>query len=129
MPLFEEKDFITHSGLRTFWKIECDSLTEEDWATLAKIVASTIKFRRAIGVPSVNGEKFAEQLNILSNPYSSTILLVDDVLTTGKSLEELWDEQLDEGSSPDFIKGAVVFARGECPGWITPIFQLNKEFM
>ena len=43
------------------------------------------------------------------------MLIVDDVFTTGASMEAL--------HTPGDI-GAVVFARGLCPSWITPLFQM-----
>lgn len=56
------------------------------------------------------------------------LLLVDDVLTTGGSLEALRASYLVQpkpGYARDQIQGAVMFARGECPTWIKPVFQFR----
>ena len=53
-------------------------------------------------------------------------LIVDDVLTTGKSMNEIYEHLHTKHDKK--TKGVVVFARSGCPDWITPIFQLNKIF-
>jgi len=122
MNLFKLGDFILHSGQKSYWKIDCDALTTEDWVTLARIVYESVgKFRKAIGIP-IGGLKLAKALKSyqFSNP-EYPILIVDDVLTTGKSMERLRQEINDK------CIGVVVFARGECPDWITPLFKVNFE--
>ena len=36
--LFQEKDFIGHSGGQLHWKIECDAITSPEWKCLATMI-------------------------------------------------------------------------------------------
>ncbi len=119
--LFQSGNFILHSGSLSHWKIDCDALTNDDWATLALMISERVKFSVAIPIPC-GGVKFASALRRYETGRidRDPVLIVDDVLTTGTSMEEK------RKYYPDSI-GAVVFARGDCPDWITPLFQMNSE--
>lgn len=117
--LFQLGDFTLHSGSKSNWKIDCDVLTDADWETLACLVAEKVDFAVVHGIPK-GGLKFAIALQKYVNPLSAFTLIVDDVLTTGGSMEEARQEYGIERS-----KGVVLFVRGKCPDWITPIFQLG----
>ena len=119
MGLFKLGDFTLHSGSKSYWKIDCDALADEDWATLARMVYESVgKFRKVVGIPQ-GGLKLAKALKSYRflNPQYPT-LIVDDVLTTGNSMEKM-----KKSLSGDCI-GAVVFARGKCPSWITPLLSV-----
>ena len=121
--LFQLGNFILHSGYSSPFKIECDALDDGDYAALAEIVANKFRFSTVVGVPT-GGIKFAKALSYhaIRTP-SYPALIVDDVLTTGGSMGEagLKYTSLYPRSS---IIGVVIFARGKCPEWITPIFQM-----
>lgn len=129
MALFQKKDFLMHSGGLAHYKIECDELTEEDLDTLAFIVANKAKLitgedrtgiREVYGVPR-GGIRFAHAfMPYLDTKWGSLRLIVDDVLTTGRSMEEA---RLQKGWT-DAI-GVVIFARNAPPNWIKPIFQMQ----
>ena len=117
--LFNRGSFQSHSGLELTWKIECDSLPDSDLEALAELVGKKLKFDRVIGVPR-GGLRFAQALR----PYSvagGPTLLVDDVLTTGRSMTEL------RGTIDGPVIGVVIFARGSVPLWVTPIFELARQ--
>lgn len=118
MSLFIKENIILHSGEQSDFKIECDALTDEDLECLAYLVSKRFDFFRVKGVPT-GGERFAQKLEMYESDESENILLVDDVLTTGNSMEDCKKQSLGE------IKGVVIFARGKCPAWVTPIFQMN----
>jgi hypothetical protein len=64
--------------------------------------------------------RFAKALEKYIDPDGDIRLIVDDVLTTGTSMEEArkqlgWDD----------ATGIVIFARGRCPDWILPIFDMH----
>lgn len=118
--LFIDSEFTSHSGLLLPFKIDCDALTDGDLDTLAAAIARRVRaFRSALGVPR-GGVRLADALR----PYAAGVrtypfLIVDDVLTTGKSMEEARDR-----AGANSI-GAVIFARGPCLEWITPLFIEN----
>lgn len=117
MNLFQSGEFALHSGDKSTWKIDCDALTPEDMETLADIAVQMLPpFSRALGVPT-GGEAFAAALNARSSEDGPT-LIVDDVLTTGKSME---DYRM-IFSEPTI--GIVIFARGAAPSWVMPLFWM-----
>lgn len=122
MSLFTKAAFTSHSGLRLNWKIDADALTPEDWAAIASFVGPKLRFRAVHGIPR-GGLTFAEALR----PYASDeggILIVDDVLTTGGSMEQARAQIKRE------VIGVVLFSRAaSCPEWITPVFELNPAFL
>ena len=131
--LFQLGEFVLHSSEHSRWKIDCDALTDEDYETLAWVVAKGINVKFSWVTPILRGGYlFAEKLKAyqtknLHKPEADPILIVDDVLTTGKSFEKTRDRILkystDKGKTD--IIGIVVFARGKCPDWVRPIFQMS----
>ncbi len=124
MNLFQLGDFISHSGDTLNWKVECDSLSTEDWKCLAFIAAQKLPpFQSVIGIPK-GGLEFARQLAEYAKPnhsltpnYSLTIY-VDDVYTTASSfLKAVGNRRID-------VVGCVAFARNPTPRWIVPIWRL-----
>jgi hypoxanthine phosphoribosyltransferase len=79
-------------------------------------------FAAVVGVPR-GGLALADQLRHHASAQGRCILLVDDVLTTGRSMGEVRDRLLAAGN--EHVRGAVVFARGPVvPDWVTPLFQM-----
>lgn len=115
MTLFKFGAFTSHSGVHLSDKINCDALTLEDWDTLAAWVACRINFRQVVSIPT-GGDKFAAALD-KHRKSNGCILIVDDVLTTGKSMEKML-RQYPYGE----VRGAVVFARGPVPSWVIARF-------
>lgn len=117
--MFNTKDFTTHSGEKGTWKIECDDLTDNDLQTLAKLISDKIWFSEVHGIPT-GGEKLAAALKQYERP-GGCFLIVDDVLTTGRSMNE---------ARKKFGKlnttGVVIFSRKKLDEyhWIKAIFQL-----
>jgi len=123
MGLFSQGNFTLHSGSKLWFKIECASLSDDDWHTLARLIANKLAFRDVIGIPT-GGLKLAETLKFYRNQLDQDlpILIVDDVLTTGASMEKQRDQ------IGEYCVGVVVFARGKCPWWVLPIFDMNANF-
>lgn len=122
MNLFVDGEFVAHSGETLSFKIDADALTDTDLATLAaEIARRVIPFSRVHGIPR-GGLRLAAKLRWycvwadLAPP-----LIVDDVLTTARSMEEA---KALVGSNSI---GAVIFARGPCPDWIMPLFVLTAD--
>lgn len=87
MSLFKIGTYKLHSGQTSSWIIDCSALTDDDWDWAAKYVSNYIKFKSVEGVPN-GGLKFAKALEpYLSKDGLGVLLIVDDVLTTGASME------------------------------------------
>jgi len=124
MNLFQSVNFKSHSGLNLTWKIEMDALSEQDWFTIKKMIMEiTPPFREAVGIPS-GGVKLGDLLNEhATGDPQHPICIVDDVLTTGNSMEYFLT-QYQRNRRPFTAIGWVVFARGQCPPWVTALFQM-----
>lgn len=125
MCLFRKDAFVSHSGLPLEFKIECDALMEEDWKTLAYMVSKRFQFRSVFGVPE-GGRPFEYALREYTADGAKHVLIVDDVLTTGNSMEQT-REVLKQTFDYSDIIGVVVFARARTADWIKPIFQMWEE--
>ncbi len=125
--MFQWSEFKSHAGLTLKWKIICDALTEEDWDSLARLVASRYDFKLAVGVPQ-GGLAFAAALNKYAKSAHTglPIIITDDVLTTGGSMEEVKRELVKQYNGS--ILGVVLFARGQVPVWVRSIFNLSWPF-
>lgn len=105
---------ILNSGKISKWKIECDALSKEDIQTIAFMLSEKLQpFGSVIGIPT-GGLKLAIAMEkyITQGP----LLIVDDVLTTGNSMEQMRKEAN--------AIGAVIFARNICPKWIIPLLTI-----
>lgn len=122
MSLFKKGKVKLNSGKMSDFKIDCDGLTKKDWDCLAYMISKRFDFRLAVGVPT-GGTKLATALNKYAKPHIKyPVLVCDDVLTTGKSMEKKKYDLLNSNTI-----GVVIFARGKCPEWVTPIFQMTEE--
>ncbi len=113
MSIFKSGKFILHSGGKSEFKIDCDALTDEDIDSIARIISERRIFSSVYGVPS-GGVRLAAALEKYCKPWGPR-LIIDDVLSTGNSMNEVYK---------DGDAGVVIFARGKCPKWVKPIFQM-----
>ena len=123
MDLFQSVNFRSHSSLDLTWKIEMDALTAPEWYTLSQMILDlSSPFREAIGIPR-GGMELGTRLNQYGtgNP-DDPILIVDDVLTTGGSMEDFKRKRVFR--NPTKYIGWVVFARGYPPSWCKALFQM-----
>lgn len=118
MSIFVRKDFVMHSGGIARFKIDCDALTDEDIETIAWIISQKGKFKRVHGVPR-GGLRLATALEKYKSE-EGVYLIVDDVLSTGASMEEAKAKL----NWPTAV-GVVIFARSKCPTWVRPVFEMN----
>jgi len=120
--LFQKKNLILNSGLSSDFKIECDALTDKDIECLSYLISKKIQFKSVFGVPT-GGIKIQKELEkYCINDDNLPILICDDVLTTGGSMER-FKESL--SLSDKNVKGIVLFSRGNCPNWIDSLFKMN----
>ena len=124
--LFQSVDFKSHSGLELKWKIECDALSDPEWFTISQMIMEiSVPFKEAIGIPR-GGTKLGNLLNQYgTGKREDPVLLVDDVLTTGESMNEFKRKR--QWRNPVKYIGWVVFARNKCPDWVTALFQMPSS--
>jgi orotate phosphoribosyltransferase len=122
-PLFQLGNFKLHSGGESIFKIDCDVLSDEDWECIAALVAKKQSFKEVIGIPK-GGLKFAKALEKYCQKDRDNLptLIADDVLTTGTSMGEAKAKLHEEP-----CVGVVLFARGECPWWVVPVFTFDER--
>lgn len=116
--LFNLGDFTLASGKHSHFLIDCDALSARDWEALAFMLAGLLPpFGPVEGVPR-GGLALAEAMRRHATEGCSTLLLTDDVYTSGGSMER-------HRAGRDAI-GAVVFARGPVAPWVTPLFAMTQ---
>jgi len=120
MSLFIRQNIILHSGQKSDFKIECEALTDEDIETLAYLISKKFRFSRVIGIVRGGMRLMLAMEQYISPEEKFPVLIVDDVLTTGGSMEDA-KKKLGEP-----CLGVVIYARGECPYWVYPVFQMWK---
>lgn len=117
--LFTTGQYYLHSKLESDFKINCEALTFRELHALSYIARKLLpRFKAVVGIPT-GGLALANELEFFSDEDAEVTLLVDDVLTTGSSMLEY--RQRIEGP----VSGLVLFARGPCPEWVTPLFTLH----
>lgn len=111
--------FQSHSKFQLPWKIDCDDLTDNDIEAIAKLIQWKFAFGGVYGIPQggLRLQKALEKYTTSEYP----LLIVDDVLTTGNSMNEAKLKL----ATPNAI-GVVIFSRGICPNWIWSIFNVNE---
>jgi|SRR5215471_19700633 len=120
MNVFQLGEFRLHSGSISRLKIEYDNVSDEDVKTHAFLISKLVgPFATLEGIPT-GGLRLARELEQYKTHGSH--LIVDDVLTTGRSMEEAR-----KGRPFITVVGAVVFARGKYPSWIRPLFRLDPR--
>lgn len=118
VDLFQTGVFALHSGERSSFKIDCDALTDGELTTLAGLLVPRLPPYYAVeGVPR-GGLRLAPIMreHRSGNP-TDPVLIVDDVYTTGASMEEQRGDR--------WAIGAVLFARRPVTHpWIMPLWSL-----
>jgi hypoxanthine phosphoribosyltransferase len=126
MGLFQyvEDGIELHSGGRSQFKIECDALDDKDIECLAWITSTYLvgKFSEVHGVPR-GGLRFAKALEKYKDEEGA-ILIVDDVYTTGTSIQDFTRKFLVNHFASPPMRFVVIFSRNEPPEWIIPIFKM-----
>jgi len=121
--LFVPGKYRSHSGLLLPGKIECDALTETEIRWFADRIVELrpdTAYSEVIGVPR-GGLRIADAVRAIAKiDRRGPVLIVDDVFTTGSSVETM-------AKKAGVAMGAVLFAWGECPPWVEPVFQMSPK--
>jgi hypothetical protein len=125
-------EFRSHSGITLRFKIECDALSDATWECFAKEIARATKSMGGIkevhGIPS-GGTKLANALGGYATEGGRIVAVVDDVLTTGRSMEEKKKKLIEDGVEPGDIYGFVLVRRSQdWTNWIYPFFYVSSMF-
>ena len=125
IDLFQKIDFTSHAGLDLTWKIEMDALSHREWECISHMIRElSPPFREAIGIPR-GGNVLGKLLNRHgTGKEEDPICIVDDVLTTGMSMNTYREEMDIERWQKSCALGWVVFARIRPPKWIKALFQM-----
>jgi hypothetical protein len=127
-PLFNMGRFNLSAGGQSRFKIDCDALTELDIAALAAAIGQAAYFSEVIGIPT-GGNRLAEALVRYRSPeHTKNVLIVDDVLTTGRSMERKRHELLAKDLDRD-VFGWVIFARSKPANWIKALFTCDELYI
>lgn len=119
MNLFQLGPFTLPTGRTTHFKIECDVLTDGDWAALARVAVELLPpFGHVEGVPR-GGLPFARALERYVTASSKRLLIADDVWVTGLSMEKHRGDR-------DAV-GVVAFARNPVSKWVTSVLCLQPS--
>ncbi len=134
--IFQLGDFKLLSGRKTKYKICVENATDDDIEAWAFMVAQKVgPFETVEGVPT-GGERLAEAIAKYAQPRAGkggsplhVHLIVDDVLTTGKTMERMLAERSPAvlAGTIGTIVGAVVFARGQCPPWVRAVCTIHPK--
>ena len=125
MPLIQTGEFTLNSGLKSGFKIVADEFVRDNLAALTTLIRQMAgAYGSVYGVPR-GGLALEESLLAHADPASSTVLIVDDVLTTGGSMRRAREKL---AGTHRHVVGAVVFARGPCPHWVHPLFAMGQAF-
>lgn len=133
MSLFQWGHFNLHSGDKSWWRIDCDALTDSEISFFAKMISERVgRFNNVVSPVSHPGSsvhKLKEALKPYSDPRVSDpgliYLIVDDVMTSGASLLEMYEKLKPHAA---IIKGAVMFQRGRNDlDFVKPIFRLAYD--
>lgn len=123
--LFQLGKFKLHSGAVSPFKIECDALDYDDMEAVAFIGNMSLNctpFGNVTGIPR-GGKRLACAMEKYRTPGSDTMLIVDDVLTTGASMDASKERFNRNGVS---VVGLVIFSRAlVIPPWIRAIFRMD----
>lgn len=118
MNLFQLGTFTLASGKQSSFKIDCDALTDADVECVASLIAQRMPpFSAVEGVPR-GGLRLAAAMEQYKS-VEGRLLIVDDVLTSGGSMERHRAGRL--------AMGAVIFARGSSPFWVTSLFSMREQ--
>ena len=113
------------------FELDCDILSDESIATIAKFIADRTEFGIVQGISKDGcrrtGCRLADALEeyaVWEAPFN--VLIVDDVLVDGTAMIKAREEQPPEVHPSDVV-GWVIFAMTEPPAWVQTVFKLDSN--
>jgi len=124
--LFELGDFTLHSGAKSDWRINEEALSDKSIEAAAHLLSKRLPpFEDCYAIPDGGLRLCTAMHSFAARTGFGTLLICDDVLMTGWSMHVKRQELLISHPSKRIV-GAVIFARGPCAGWITPLWNLKE---
>lgn len=124
--LFYFGDFTLHSGEKSNFLIDVNALSDEELTAVAQYALGFLSPYRWVVPILQGGLRFANALAPFADKNSQSVLIVDDVYTTGKSMEEAL-RILDGYPHP--VWGVVLFSRAAAtPNWIYSCFTTIQNY-
>lgn len=123
MSLIEHGNFTLHSGETSTWRINADALGDDDLAAIAAIMAARLPGPPVAvhGIPR-GGLRMATAMEPYCDPSGTYELVVDDVVTTGRSLVRTAFELLQRPDPPKMVRLMAIFdRRPPMRGGIAPV--------
>lgn len=125
-----KRDVTLHSGGKSDFIVDCANLSDSAMECIAYLLHKKLShpFGSIEGVPA-GGLRIAEYMGKYITPEAKRVLIVDDVLTTGNSMEE----QLKGRNRYQDVMGAVIVVRGNLQQnywnrqWITHLITIEEE--
>lgn len=114
-----------YSGALSYWKVGCDALTDEELNWFAKMISVVVEPFGVVEYVPTGARRIGEKVEKYALTGHPTVLIVDDVLTTGNSMESFRrDVQILYPNAK--IIGATMFNRsGIHIDWINSIWYMN----
>ncbi len=126
--LIHQGDFTLNSGAKSSWKLIADQFIEDNLAGLVELICILAgPFSRVEGIPR-GGTRLAEALAPYCTIENTGHVILDDVLTTGGSMQRAMSAAMKVGRASRSLRGVVVFARGPLPPGVAAIFSMPEAF-
>lgn len=121
MTIFNYGNYTLPSGGRSRWKLDLSELNDEEWVEIADIAIRCLPLFGSVESVPTGGDKLANILHAHRRKDHPNILIVEDVITTGQSMELIRDGR-------DDAVGLAVFSRmNPPPPWVTPLFYCSPH--
>jgi len=125
-PLVQLGDHKLNAGKRSCYKLVCDQFIADNVEALAWMLRQLAgPYGSVAGIPRGGLSLAAAMEKYRDRSLERTLLLVDDVITTGGSLNR---ERERLAGQYDHIIGVAVFSRGPLPSWVSAMFEMPKSF-
>ena len=124
--LFQIGDFTLSGGKKSRFKIDCDALSDGEVKLLADLIVLRAKPFHRVMSPGGAATRLQSYISKYANPAADNTLIVDDVLTTGKTIEQQVKQITYSLGRVDPHQGFVIFARGPLPSWVKALFRYDE---
>lgn len=133
--IFQRGDFLLNSGVHSGWKLELDEATDAEMSVFAYMAMQTARiplFGSVCPVPKGKSESLIDNAQRIADamlpyvvPGINSTLIVDDVYTTGGSINQARLDYNAQHPSIGNTIGFVLWARNPPPSWVRALFTMG----